>query len=215
MKKLAALFLVVILCLTFAACGDGTTSIDSTDGLSVEECFLGVIGSDSADELAEYICTNNADTYFQKVKQLFGDDSYSVEAEYSGKYKDYEVYYLTLKSRTDSSKQMSNFEIFKKQGDNYYLALDDATISEINTKCLCPTCGGTGTTVSGSMGNACGICAGTGTQYTPNAYYDATLGMWMGQYTACSGCAGSGHIGGTTTTNSCATCLGRRFVFEK
>lgn len=211
MKKLAALFLAVLVVFSMAACGsEPTTTIDKTDGMSAEECFLAIAYADSVEEMANYICVGEAKDYYERVKSLFGGDTFSVTAEFSGTYEDYEVFYLTIKSKTDKSKEMANFEIFKKVGDDYKLALDAEAISKINTECLCPTCKGAGAFTTG--GNTCGICGGTGVQYYPNAYFDAGTNMWMGETRACSGCAGAGHFGGSTKT--CSTCHGRKYVFK-
>ena len=212
MKKLAALFLAGILCLTFAACGGGTTKINKADGLSAEECYLGVIESNSAKEMSEYTYGDAAEDYYDNVEHLFGGDDFSVKAEYSGKYKEYDVFYLTVTSKSNKSKQMSNFELFKKVDNDYLLVLGRDLINEVNRECVCPTCGGTGG--ASTHGNACAICAGTGVQYYPNSYFDAGTGMWMGETRACSGCGGAGYLGGTTSGN-CGTCHGRKYVFDK
>ncbi|MBQ8550341.1 MAG: hypothetical protein IJ426_03275 [Clostridia bacterium] len=211
MKRFAALFLAVLVVFSMAACGsEPVSTVDPTDGMSVEECYLAIMDSKNAEEMSEYICVGKAEDYYSNVEKLFGGDTFTVSADYSGTYGGYEVYYLTIKSKTDKSKTMSNFEIFKKEGDDYKLALDAETISKINTECLCPTCKGVGSFTTG--GNACGICGGTGVQYYPNAYFDAGTNMWMGETRACSGCAGAGHMGGTTT--NCSTCHGRKYVFK-
>ena len=209
MKKIVALLLAVLVVFSMAACGS-KSDIDASDGISVEECFLAVAYSKSAKEMAKYLCAGDAEEYYGRVKNLFGGDTYTVTAEFSGTYKDYEVFYLTVKSKTDKSKEMKNFEIFKKVGNDYKLALDAKTINEINENCVCPTCNATGTAMGG--GTACAICAGTGVQYYPNAYYDAGTGMWQGETRACSGCAGAGYLGGSVKT--CTTCKGRKYVFN-
>lgn len=212
MKKLAVLFMVVMVVLSFAACGNGDIdSIDKSDGLSAEECYLGVINSKSAEEMCEYTYGDDATEFYGNVEKIFGDDSFTVKAEHSGQYKGYEVYYMTVKSKTDKSKQMSNFELFKEKDGSYYLVLDSDLINEVNRECKCPTCDGSGAATVG--GNACAICAGTGVQYYPNTYYDAGTGMWMGETRACSGCGGAGYLGGSSA--SCHTCDGRRYVFDK
>lgn len=211
MKKLAALLLAIMVVFTLAGCDNGTSTINSTDGISVEECMLAVIHSKSAAEMAPYVSVGDANDYYNNVKNLFAGDTFSVKAEKSGHYNGYEVFYITIKSNSDKSKTMSNFEIFEKKGNNYYIALDADTINEINQNCVCPTCAGTGGVTTG--GNVCGICSGTGVQTIPNAYYDATLNMWMPQTSACGGCGGSGYAGSGTFT-PCGNCDGRRYVFE-
>jgi hypothetical protein len=67
---------------------------------------------------------------------------------------------------------------------------------------ICPTCGGSGSVVTGST--ACAICGGTGQQYIPNLFYDPYNG-WYGGYQSCSGCGGSGQI---TTYGACSSCGG-------
>ncbi len=211
MKKIAALFLVVLVVFSMAACGNASTpTIDTTDGVSVEECFLAIAYSKSAEEMAKYVSVGDAKDYYGNVKNLFGGDTYTVKAEFAGTFENYEVFYLTIKSNTDKSKEMKNFEIFQKVGDDYKLALDADAISKINTECLCPTCKGAGNFTSG--GTACAICAGTGVQYYPNAYFDAATGLWQGETRACSGCAGAGYMGGSAKT--CTTCKGRKYVFN-
>lgn len=64
----------------------------------------------------------------------------------------------------------------------------------------CPSCGGTGSVITGST--ACAICGGTGQQYIPNMFYDPYMG-WYGGYQSCSGCAGSGQIAAYGTCSSC------------
>lgn len=209
MKKIVALLLAVLVVFSMAACGS-KSNIDASDGISVEECYNAVIRSKSAAEMNKYLSTNNANEYFFKVQNLFGGVKCEASAEYAGKYADYEVYYITIRDLDNKSKTMSNFEIFKKEGNNYYLALDAKTINEINENCVCPTCNATGTAMGG--GTACAICAGTGVQYYPNAYYDAGTGMWQGETRACSGCAGAGYLGGSKKT--CTTCKGRKYVFN-
>ena len=211
MKKLAALLLAIMVVFTLAGCDNGTATVDSSDGVSVEECYWSVIHSKSADEMAAYVSVGDANDYYGNVQNVFGSDTYSVKAEASGHYDGYEVFYITVQSNSDKSKTMSNFELFEKKGNNYYLVLDADTISEINQNCVCPSCAGTGGITTGQ--NTCGICGGTGTQYIPNAYYDAGTGMWMGNYISCSGCGGSGHIGSSSFT-PCDNCDGRRYVFE-
>lgn len=135
MKKLAALLLAIMVVFTLAGCDNGTATVDSSDGVSVEECYWSVIHSKSADEMAAYVSVGDANDYYGNVQNVFGSDTYSVKAEASG------------------------------------------------------------------------------TQYIPNAYYDAGTGMWMGNYISCSGCGGSGHIGSSSFT-PCDNCDGRRYVFE-
>lgn len=210
MKKLVALLLAIMVVLSLAGCGNGTTTVDVSDGISVEECYWSVIHSKSADEMAPYVSVGDADDYYGNVQNLFGSDSYSVKAESSGNYNGYEVYYMTVKSNNDKSKTMSNFELFEKKGDNYYLVLDADTINEINQNCVCPSCAGSGGITTGQ--NTCGICGGTGIQTIPNAYYDAALNMWMSQNIGCSGCGGSGFLGSGSFV-PCGTCNGRRYIF--
>ncbi len=209
MKKIVALLLAVLVVFSMAACGS-KSDIDASDGISVEECYNAVIHSKSAAEMNKYLSTNNADKYFFKVQSLFGGVKCEASAEYAGEYADYEVYYITIRDLDNKSKTMSNFEIFKKEGNNYYLALDDKVINEINENCVCPTCEGSGSALSG--GTTCPICSGTCVQYFPNAYLDAATGMWQGETRACSGCAGAGYLGGSEKT--CTTCKGRKYVFN-
>ena len=58
----------------------------------------------------------------------------------------------------------------------------------------------------------CGICGGTGTWYNPSAYYDPTMNMWMGQYTGCGNCGGSGQLAGSNTS-VCHGCNGNILIF--
>ena len=212
MKKLATHFLAILVVFTLVACdSNNSTQTINTNGRSVETCYTAIIHSKSADEMAPYVSVGNAADYYANVEKLFGDDSFSVRAEPSGNYNNYEVFYITVTSKNDKNKTMSNFELFQKKNNDYYLVLDADTISEINRECVCKTCGGTGGTTTGQ--NVCGICCGTGVQTIPNAYYDAALGTWMPQTIGCGGCGGSGHIG-MGSSNPCHTCHGRRYVFD-
>ena len=75
----------------------------------------------------------------------------------------------------------------------------------IDAASTCQQCQGSGSITTGRI--ACAICGGTGQQYIPNQYYDATLNMWMGGYVGCGGCGGSGYTG-SGTTSVCPSCGG-------
>ena len=70
-----------------------------------------------------------------------------------------------------------------------------------NKKKVCQVCNGTGQIYVSNAG-ICGICGGSGQQYTPYLYHDMIMG-WVGGYTMCGGCGGSGHISGYVPCNHC------------
>ena len=70
-----------------------------------------------------------------------------------------------------------------------------------NKKKVCQVCNGTGQIYVSNAG-ICGICGGSAQHYTPYLYHDMIMG-WVGGYTMCGGCGGSGHISGYVPCNHC------------
>ena len=174
-------------------------------------CYSNAIHANSAEELAKYTCGDNAEDYYENVKNNFGESTYDVKAEYAGTFKEYDVYYLTLTDKNDSDNKRSYFEFFSEEDGEIRLLLSADVVNEAVEACACASCGGAGGTMTGQI--ICGICGGTGVQTIPNAYFDPTLNMWMPQTSACSGCGGSGHASEGTFT-PCGPCLGRGFLFQ-
>ncbi len=174
------------------------------------ECYQNVIHAKNAEELAKYTCVGNAEDYFANVENAYGNGTYSVKAENAGKFKDYEVYYLTVTEKNEPENKRSCFEFFEEKDGEIRLVLSADIVNEAVSSCACATCGGSGGTMIGQV--VCGICGGTGVQTIPNAYFDPTLNMWMPQTVGCGGCGGSGHTSEGTFT-PCAPCLGRGYIF--
>lgn len=190
---------------------DKTLTAEQKKAAAVADCYRNAIQSKSASELARYTCGDDAENYYENVKNNYGGSSYSVEAEHAGTFQGYDVYYLTVADKQNADNKKSYFEFFSEQDGEVRLLLSADVVNEAVEACVCSSCGGAGGTMTGQI--VCGICGGTGVQTIPNAYFDPTLNMWMPQTNACGGCGGSGHTSEGTFT-PCAPCLGRGFLFS-
>ncbi len=216
MKKIIALALAIMMVFSFVACTDSDSTRDKGRGkssdretVSVKECVAAVLNAENTEELKPYI-SSYTDEYAEQIMEAYPNDDYKVSVEKLGKFEEFEVYCCSITSASDPDYSNKFVSPFKKTDDGYLMECDADVLNRIASDCVCGTCNGTGSLTTGA--NTCGICAGTGVQYFPNAYFDAALQMWMGETRACSGCAGAGSFGGTSTV--CPTCNGSCLVFD-
>ena len=234
MKKLICTLLALTLALTLPACGKketsaqtggnpsywdddqtsttaATTQVQLTDGGTLAAQGLeNLIKADTA-EAAKAFMTEDSWDMAQTLIDIFPDEEPEVTAEIKASNGEYAICYYTVHFPSHTEPFQSGYAIFQRGEDAYKLCENAEVHNKVIAPYLCNTCGGGGSVTTGTP-VTCAICGGTGTQYIPNAYYDAGMNMWMGQYMGCSGCGGSGHIGGTTTS-ICGTCTGVGFVF--
>lgn len=230
MKKITALLLAILTVLTLSACKDKKTSnkndetenepkssqsqstenpssLTKTDDELAKETLERLMAAKTYEDLTP-IVTKNSQEYFNGVRGISSLDDYKVTVKKIGDYKDYVFYNYELIAQNDPENTKKGVELFKKENGNLIIENDPTIQGEIVQNCVCPTCSGSGNITSQ---NTCGICGGLGTQYYPNAYYDAAMQMWMGETRACSGCGGAGHHG--SNTSSCNNCGGVGFKF--
>lgn len=203
------------------AIGRPTTSI-STDVRSIPTPAVRSETEEIVDSWFSDVLTALQKNNTKTLKKLLGEKTAAELKKYQQKYKlgpneklsirvaekDGEHIYFSLIYGDDPIYKAYSFRGCLTRKKDYWLFECPEKAKEILTNHFCDKCHGDGTiaqTIGGS--NTCAICNGTGQQYNPNLYYDAIMG-WTGGYTACSGCAGSGRIGGSVEYHLCQTCQG-------
>lgn len=171
------------------------------------ECLESVMNEGDAEGIKEFL----TDDSFDRAQELFDHYSgaeFDVTVEKAGEYEGYELYKYSARQRGGDGWE-NGIVVLLAVEDGYKLCMNPKVHQDVNDNLICASCSGTGSILSG--GNTCGICGGTGQQYIPNAYFDAALGMWQGQYQACSGCGGAGMTGASSVT--CGSCGGCGLIF--
>lgn len=171
------------------------------------ECLEGIMNEGDTESIKEFLTDDSLDKA-QELFEHYSGAEFEVTVEKAGDFEGYELYKYTAKVKNGEGEE-SGIVVLLAGDDGYKLCMDPKVHQNINENILCASCSGTGSVLSG--GNACGICGGTGQQYIPNAYFDAALGMWQGQYQACSGCGGAGMTGASYVP--CASCGGCGLIF--
>lgn len=191
---------------------DGTTASTTTTShqteLSVSDCLEKLASAETAEEVENYVTENTYDKA-DAIASAYPGISYDATTEKIGDYGIYEVHKYELFDETTSELVEKSMVLCLKTDDGYLICSNNDVLSEFSNSCCCSTCGGSGSIYTGTT---CAICSGTGQQYIPNAYFDAALNMWQGQYQACSGCAGAGMTGGTNVI--CSGCGGSGFILD-
>lgn len=223
MKKVICLILALCCVLALAACADATphSQKSDSDGSSdsketvqlsreqkAENSFKAFLEAQNVEEAAQYFETDS-DEQLRKTMEYYGQYDLTVEMDYLGKIDDADAFKCHIMLQ-DGSTLNTSFIFGKEQDDGYVFCEKEAYLTEIREKVLCKTCNASGVVYSG--GTVCGICAGTGWQYIPNAYYDPGTQMWMGQNQACSGCAGMGYF--NRQSLPCTDCHGIGLILD-
>lgn len=228
----AMLCILLVCCFAFTACGDReetkdeksknkTSSVAVDSSLASEssktpvilidkttrvvECLKEVMEAETAEDIKGRI-VNPTEQEAESLAEYYPDKQYTVTAEKVGTFEEYDLFSYTAKGSDGHTE--TNMALVLFDGTYCRLCVDDAVAARFQAERKCSLCGGAGTTQT--SGTPCGICGGTGQQYIDNAYFDAALQSWQGQWQACGGCGGAGTIGGVSTP--CGGCDGRGFL---
>lgn len=216
--RMIAAVLSMLLVLFCAACGDvaphsqeNTSSKSSNTSASrerkAEKSLLAAINAEGVEEAAQYMETDS-DEQMQNILDMYSEYDLTVEMDYLGKTDGMDVFKCKMLHASDGSTLKTTFVFGTEMKDRYVFCEKEDFLTKVNKTVLCGTCNASGVIYSG--GTACAICAGTGQQYIPNAYYNGW--QWVGQYQACSGCAGAGYFNRRTYT--CTACHGMGVILD-
>lgn len=225
MKKIFTLIFTLTMVFMLVGCNNGNNDTNSLNGNSIfenssavkeaselaTECLESLVNAKNTTEAAAWLTADSQDRA-QSILNFYKGLPLEVKVEYKKSFKGYDIFYYEVRNTNTNELFDSSFSALCREGDKYLVCLSQQMQSDIHKEFLCKKCNGSGNT-STNISTACGICGGTGFQYIPNAYYDAALNMWMGQNMACSGCGGSGHIGGGSNT-TCTGCNGYGLNFN-
>lgn len=225
MKKIFALIFTLTMVFMLVGCNNGNNGTNSFDSISrfennvnvkkaselAKECLNSLVNAKSINEATAWLTSDSQDRA-QSILNFYKGLPLEVKVEYKKSFNGYDIFYYEVRNTNTNELFQSSFSALCREGDKYLVCLSQEMQSDIYKEFLCEKCNGSGN-MSTNISTACGICSGTGFQYIPNAYYDVTLNMWMGQNMACGGCGGSGHIGGGSNT-ICTGCNGYGLNFN-
>lgn len=218
LTRMIATVLTMLLALSCVACGDAVShSPESNSSKSfqtsisrekkAEKSLLAAIKAETVEQAAQYMETDSAEQ-MQKMLDNYSQYDLTVEMDYLGKADDKDVFKCEMIRVVDSSTLNTTFVFGTEMKDRYVFCEKESFLAKMKESVFCRTCNASGVIYSG--GTACAICAGTGQQYIPNAYYNGW--QWVGQYQACSGCAGAGYFNRRTQT--CNICHGVGLILD-
>ena len=211
LTRMFAMLLAVLMILSCTACADAPETPKDSDSLKpsksssalekkAEDSFMAVVNAENVEAAAHYMETDTPEQLQDKL-DFCKKHNFRVEMDYIGEVEDKDIFKCKIILADDSILD-SPFVFGTELNDRYVFCEKEAFLTEMKNELLCHTCNASGKITS--AGTACAICSGTGQQYYPNAYYNGWL--WIGQYQACSGCAGAGYFNQRTQT--CSICHG-------
>lgn len=211
MKRVVCVAIVLCFVLSLAACGGRTQQpkIEPDAGLAAQ-CLENMINAESVESMKKYM-TEDSQSRAQEMFDHYTQKGITVKTEYKCHCNGYDVFSYVVETQAGEVEE-EGVAMFLREENSYKLCVNTDAQAKLLETLKCHACNGSGTIITGTP-TACGACGGVGTQYIPNAYYDPTLNMWMGQTIACAGCGGSGMtgVGGSI---DCVACGGMGILFN-
>lgn len=213
MKRFTCIAIILSMVLLFAACGAGNPrqSVPAVepDAQLAAQCLQGMIQAETVEDMKTFM-TEDSHNRAQEMFDHYTLKEVTVKAEYKCHNNGYDVFSYTIESAGETAEE--GVAMFFREEDGYKLCVNATAQEKLVKDLQCKLCSGSGMIVVGNP-STCGICGGTGMQYYPNVYFDATLNTWMGQHMACSGCGGAGTIGAGGSM-TCSACQGVGLLFQ-
>ena len=213
LSRLIAAMLAALLVYSCTACGTNavpysqesntpkSTHASVSREKKAEKSLLAAIKAENVEQAAQYMETDSTEQ-MQNILNNYSQYDFEVEMDYLGKTDEMDIFRCEMIHVADGSTLNTTFVFGTEMNDRYVFCEKEDFLAKMKENVLCRTCNASGTIFNG--GTACAICSGTGQQYYPNAYYNGW--QWIGQYQACSGCAGAGYFNQRTQT--CSICHG-------
>jgi len=210
MKRVICVAIVLCFVLSLAACGGKAPQPKiEPDAALAAQCLENMINAESVESMKAYM-TEDSQSRAQEMFDHYTVKDTKVKAEYKCHCNGYDVFSYVVETQAGETAE-EGVAMFFRDENGYKLCVNTDAQAKLLETLKCHACSGSGAIVTGNP-TTCAACGGVGTQYIPNAYYDAALNMWMGQTIACAGCGGSGQIGGGSV--ACAACGGIGILFN-
>lgn len=217
LARMIAILLAVLMLLSCVACADApenpedstfskSTKFSSSREKKAEDSFMAVVNAEDVETAAHYM-EKDTPEQLQERLDFCKKHNFRVEMDYIGQVEDKDIFKCKI-ILADESILDTPFVFGTELDDRYVFCEKESFLTKMKNEILCHTCNASGVINSG--GTACAICAGTGQQYIPNAYYNGW--QWVGQYQACCGCAGAGYF--NQKTYPCTACYGIGLILD-